>query len=108
MEPIPAGNADGVTMVEVLIPGNKVGLVIGKGGETIKGLQENAGVKMVMIQDSNQPSHYDKPLRITGEMSRCQVCREQNFFFQVFFCDRKPYKQTVQTLSLSLFLKTVI
>ena len=31
--------SDGVTMEEVMIPGNKVGLVIGKGGETIKTLQ---------------------------------------------------------------------
>ena len=31
--------ADGQTMIEILVPGNKVGLVIGKGGETIKQLQ---------------------------------------------------------------------
>ena len=60
-------------MEEVMIPGNKVGLVIGKGGENIKHLQEQAGVKMVMIQDSNAPSHHDKPLRITGEPPRVQV-----------------------------------
>lgn len=30
---------DGHTMVEMLIPGGKVGLVIGKGGETIRNLQ---------------------------------------------------------------------
>jgi far upstream element-binding protein len=29
------------TVVEMLIPGNKVGLIIGKGGETIKVLQVN-------------------------------------------------------------------
>ena len=56
-----------------MIPGTKVGLVIGKGGENIKNLQERAGVKMVMIQDSNVPSHQDKPLRITGEPARVQV-----------------------------------
>ena len=64
---------EGHQMLEVLIPGNKVGLVIGKGGETIKHLQEQAGVKMVMIQDSNIPSHQDKPLRITGSMASCNV-----------------------------------
>lgn len=58
---------DSAVMEEVMIPGNKVGLVIGKGGENIKHLQEQAVVKMVMIQDSNVPSHQDKPLRITGE-----------------------------------------
>ena len=30
-------------------------------------------MKMVMIQDSNQPTAHDKALRITGEASKCQV-----------------------------------
>ena len=64
---------DGQSMVEMMIPGNKVGLVIGKGGETIKQLQERAGVKMVMIQDTNNPTAIEKPLRISGEPMRCQV-----------------------------------
>jgi predicted RNA-binding protein Jag len=37
--PDPHQMGDGQTMVEVLVPGPKVGLVIGKGGETIKHLQ---------------------------------------------------------------------
>ena len=37
--PDPNGMGDGSTMVEIMIPGNKVGLVIGKGGETIRQLQ---------------------------------------------------------------------
>lgn len=36
---------------EIMVPGSKVGLVIGKGGETIKMLQEKTGAKMVIIQD---------------------------------------------------------
>jgi len=74
--PDPHQMGDGQTMIEVLVPGPKVGLVIGKGGETIKHLQEKAGVKMVMIQDSNQPTHYDKPLRITGESNKCKMARD--------------------------------
>ena len=42
-------------------------------------LQEKAGVKMVMIQDSNVPSHQEKPLRITGEPQKCQVQLEKHF-----------------------------
>ncbi|KAJ8349161.1 hypothetical protein AAFF_G00189190 [Aldrovandia affinis] len=38
-----------------------------KEGETIKQLQDRAGVKMVMIQDGTQNTGADKPLRITGE-----------------------------------------
>lgn len=51
---------------ELMIPGPKCGLIIGKNGETIKGLQENIGVKMLLIQDSQQVSMGPKPLRITG------------------------------------------
>ncbi|EEC08006.1 KH domain RNA binding protein, putative, partial [Ixodes scapularis] len=64
---------DGHVIVELMVPGPRVGLVIGKGGETIRGLQERANVKMVMIQDGPQQSMMDKPLRITGEKSKCEV-----------------------------------
>ncbi|XP_064617106.1 far upstream element-binding protein 1-like isoform X2 [Liolophura sinensis] len=67
---------DGQKVAEILVPGNKVGLVIGKGGETIKQLQERACVKMVMIQDSNIPSMHDKPLRITGDPQMVDHARE--------------------------------
>lgn len=67
---------EGHTMIEIMVPGPKVGLVIGKGGETIKHLQEKAAVKMVMIQDSNQPTSFDKPLRITGDLDKCQMARD--------------------------------
>lgn len=58
--------------VEVQIPGTKCGLIIGKGGETIKLLQERAGVKMVMIQESNQVTSGYKPLRIIGEPDKIE------------------------------------
>ena len=35
--------------------------------------QEQAGVRMVIIQESNSPTNYDKPLRITGDRGSCQV-----------------------------------
>ncbi|XP_064457553.1 far upstream element-binding protein 1-like isoform X2 [Ornithodoros turicata] len=66
---------DGHLIVELMIPGPKVGLVIGKGGETIRSLQERANVKMVMIQDGPQQSMMDKPLRITGEKSKCEYAK---------------------------------
>lgn len=66
---------DGHVVVELMVPGPRVGLVIGKGGETIRGLQERANVKMVMIQDGPQQSMMDKPLRITGEKSKCEYAK---------------------------------
>lgn len=38
--------------------------------------KENAGVKMVMIQDNNTPSTHDKPLRISGDHMKCQRAKE--------------------------------
>lgn len=38
--------------------------------------QEKAGVKMVMIQDNNTPSAFEKPLRITGDQMKCQRAKE--------------------------------
>ena len=37
-------------MFEMMVPGHKIGLIIGKGGETIKQLQEQSGAKIVIIQ----------------------------------------------------------
>jgi hypothetical protein len=31
---------------------------------------------MVMIQDSNVPTAFDKPLRITGDQMKCQRAKE--------------------------------
>ncbi|XP_078311435.1 uncharacterized protein LOC111100403 isoform X3 [Crassostrea virginica] len=70
------GSGGGQTAVEVMIPGNKVGLVIGKGGETIRQLQRRGGVKMVVIQDDNIPSAHEKPLRISGDPHKCQRAKE--------------------------------
>lgn len=65
--------SDGTTTVEMMIPSSKVGLIIGKGGETIKNLQERAGVKMVMIQDGMFANSADKPLRIKGDPQKAEV-----------------------------------
>ena len=58
------------------LPGNKCGLVIGKGGETIKKLSEQYGVKLVVIQETSTASNSDKPLRITGEPDKVARAKE--------------------------------
>ncbi|KAM8727693.1 far upstream element-binding protein 1 isoform 10-T10 [Acanthopagrus schlegelii] len=77
--PAPAfhnNDGPGMTVQEIMVPASKAGLVIGKGGETIKSLQERAGVKMVMIQDGPQNTGADKPLRISGEPFKVQQAKE--------------------------------
>ncbi|XP_015210742.1 far upstream element-binding protein 1 isoform X1 [Lepisosteus oculatus] len=66
----------GMAVQEILVPASKAGLVIGKGGETIKQLQERAGVKMVMIQEGPQNTGADKPLRISGDPFKVQQAKE--------------------------------
>ena len=56
----------GTETLEIMIHQSKVGLVIGKGGETIKRLQQQAGCRMQMIQDGPYSNAYEKPLRIQG------------------------------------------
>ncbi|CAJ0967134.1 unnamed protein product [Ranitomeya imitator] len=70
------GDGPGNSIQELMIPASKAGLVIGKGGETIKQLQERAGVKMVMIQDGPQNTGADKPLRITGDPYKVQQAKD--------------------------------
>ena len=55
----------GGSLFEIPIPGHKVGLIIGKGGENIKMLQERSGAKIIIVQESAEQT-YEKPLRITG------------------------------------------
>ncbi|XP_038554849.1 far upstream element-binding protein 2-like isoform X1 [Micropterus salmoides] len=69
-------NGQDGTVHEMMIPAGKAGLVIGKGGETIKQLQERAGVKMILIQDASQGPNVDKPLRIIGDPYKVQQAQE--------------------------------
>jgi far upstream element-binding protein len=59
------GGGAGGGFFEMMVPGHKVGLIIGKGGEMIKQLQEQSGAKIVIIQDTPDAA-LEKPLRITG------------------------------------------
>ncbi|XP_047434188.1 far upstream element-binding protein 2 [Mugil cephalus] len=69
-------NGQSGSMQEMIIPAGKAGLIIGKGGETIKQLQERAGVKMILIQDGSQPPNIDKPLRIIGDPYKVQQAKD--------------------------------
>ena len=63
MPGLAGGDADSI---EMLIPQGKVGLIIGKGGETIKRLQQQASCHMQMVQDGPYAHAPQKPLRIQG------------------------------------------
>lgn len=60
---------------EMMIPGSKVGLIIGKGGLTIKQLQERTGAKMVVIQEGPD-QEMEKPLRISGDPQKVEHAKQ--------------------------------
>jgi len=62
-------------MQEILIPGYKCGLIIGKGGDTIRKLQENSGTQMQIIQQSHAPSDQSKPLQILGMLENVEIAK---------------------------------
>ena len=61
--------------VEIMIPGAKVGLIIGKGGETIKNLQERSGTRMVVVQNGAQQQN-EKPLHIFGDPHNVEQAKQ--------------------------------
>jgi far upstream element-binding protein len=63
---------------EIMIPGSKVGLIIGKGGETIKQLQERTGAKMVVVQEG-PGQEMEKPLRISGDPQKVEHAKQLVF-----------------------------
>lgn len=60
---------------EIMVPGSKVGLIIGKGGETIKQLQERTGAKMVVVQEG-PGQEMEKPLRISGDPQKVEHAKQ--------------------------------
>ena len=61
---------------EMMVPGHLVARIIGKGGETIKALQEETGAKIVIIQDSKDFQE-EKPLKITGPPDKVEFARSE-------------------------------
>ena len=59
---------------DMMIPGNKVGYIIGKGGEQIRKLQDENGVRMTIFQQTNDASEREKQLRIMGPPDRVDRC----------------------------------
>ncbi|MFQ6652437.1 hypothetical protein Gotur_024305 [Gossypium turneri] len=70
-----AGAAD---QIEIQVPNEKVGLIIGRGGETIKGLQTRSGARIQLI-----PQHLpegdgskERTVRVTGDKKQIEIARE--------------------------------
>jgi far upstream element-binding protein len=68
------GGGTNIKSIDVMLPSAKCGLVIGKGGENIKRVSEEFGVKMYVAQDTTEIDGIEhKPLKMTGEADRVEV-----------------------------------
>ncbi|KUF85096.1 hypothetical protein AM588_10000819 [Phytophthora nicotianae] len=68
-------NPDGSDSVELLVPNERVGLIIGRGGCTIKAIQQRTGTS-VTIPQTPDPNHPDKRLiTIRGTMEAKEAAK---------------------------------
>lgn len=67
---------NGEKTLDMMVPGTKVGYIIGKGGEMIRTLQERAGVKMTVFQQTSDASDTPKQLRIQGPPDKVDYGKE--------------------------------
>ncbi|KAH9604730.1 hypothetical protein KSS87_013688 [Heliosperma pusillum] len=67
----------GSTEVEIPVPGDKVGLIIGRGGDTIKNLQTRSGARIQLIPQ-NVPGEQskEKKVKITGDRKQVELAKE--------------------------------
>ncbi|GER37878.1 KH domain-containing protein [Striga asiatica] len=70
--------ASGGEQVEIQVPIEKVGLIIGKGGETIRNLQTRSGARIQLLQqnlsDGEQPK--ERTVRFSGNKWQIDTARE--------------------------------
>lgn len=68
-----AGSAE----IEMPVPSDKVGLIIGKGGETIRSLQTRSGARIQLIpQSSPGDQSKEKKVKVTGDKKQVEMAIE--------------------------------
>ncbi|KAK4341187.1 hypothetical protein RND71_039688 [Anisodus tanguticus] len=63
--------------IEIQVPNEKVGLIIGKGGETIKSLQTRSGARIQLVPlPSDGKESKERTVRVTGDKKQIEMARE--------------------------------
>ncbi|PHT34551.1 hypothetical protein CQW23_26351 [Capsicum baccatum] len=63
--------------IEIQVPNEKVGLIIGKGGETIKSLQTRSGARIQLVPlPSDGKESKERTVRVTGDKKQTEMARE--------------------------------
>ncbi|KAL9224025.1 hypothetical protein vseg_000100 [Gypsophila vaccaria] len=73
-----AALSDGSTEIELPVPGDKVGLIIGRGGDTIRNLQTRSGARIQLIPQNvpGEQQSKEKRVKITGDKKQVELARE--------------------------------
>ncbi|KAL0917666.1 hypothetical protein M5K25_012745 [Dendrobium thyrsiflorum] len=68
----------GGEQIEMQIPSDKVGMIIGRGGETIKNLQTKTGARIQLLPQNlpNGDTSKERTVRITGYIKQVESARE--------------------------------
>lgn len=72
-------NQWGSVTEEFLVPPDKIGVAIGKGGQNLKNLRTKFSVQLELIQNETEPAGVAKPLKITGSLQQINACRMECF-----------------------------
>ncbi|KAJ3039331.1 hypothetical protein HDV00_012324 [Rhizophlyctis rosea] len=65
----------GATMITVEVPHNKVGLIIGRGGETIHSLQDQSGAKIAVTPDGQGQQSPMRIISLTGTQQAVDMAK---------------------------------
>lgn len=72
--PPPTNSSEGDSL-QIMVPDRTVGLVIGRGGETIRDLQEKSGCHVNIVGENKSVNGF-RPVNLIGSMSAQQYARE--------------------------------
>ena len=67
------------TTEDFLVPSDKIGVAIGKGGQNLKNLRTKFNVNLELVQGDTDPPGVAKPLRITGSLGQINATRMDCF-----------------------------
>ncbi|KAH9322354.1 hypothetical protein KI387_016993, partial [Taxus chinensis] len=73
-----SGSQSGGEQIQLQVPNNKVGLIIGRGGETIKNLQSRSGarVQLIPLHLPEGDTSTSRTLQLTGNRNQVEAAQE--------------------------------
>ncbi|KAK4284995.1 hypothetical protein QN277_001749 [Acacia crassicarpa] len=73
-----AQGTSGSEQIQIQVPNEKVGLIIGRGGETIKGLQTKSGARIQLIPQhlAEGDDSKERTVQVTGDKRQVEIARE--------------------------------